>query len=222
MEIEACSSGGGRVDLGILRLTDEVWPSDNTDPSDRLSMQYGFSYAYAPAVMMSWVTGSPNWVNGRKTSLDFRFLVSMQGGLGIGADITRWTPEQIATAQHYIKAYKAIRPTVQRGRLYLLLSPLERAPSAATESVAVDGSQAVLFAYLRTAQEAVPYPVLHLQGLDPDARYAWHAIHGTVADGTPKAASGAYWMHHGIQLQLRHDMSAAGIVFDRVDATTIH
>ena len=36
VEIESCSGGGGRVDLGVLRYTDEVWPSDNTDAYDRL------------------------------------------------------------------------------------------------------------------------------------------------------------------------------------------
>src|ERR1039458_9430892 len=48
VEIESCSGGGGRVDLGILHYADEVWPSDNTDPFDRLSMQDGFSYASTP------------------------------------------------------------------------------------------------------------------------------------------------------------------------------
>src|SRR2546429_4585346 len=43
IEIESCSGGGGRVDLGILRFTDEVWPSDNTDPFDRLTIQDGFT-----------------------------------------------------------------------------------------------------------------------------------------------------------------------------------
>ena len=56
VEIESCSGGGGRVDLGILRYTDEVWPSDNTDPFDRLTQQDGFTYAYTPQVMMAWVT----------------------------------------------------------------------------------------------------------------------------------------------------------------------
>jgi alpha-galactosidase len=60
VEIESCSGGGGRVDLGIMKYTDEVWPSDNTDPFDRLSIQDGFTYAYSPQIMMSWVTDSPN------------------------------------------------------------------------------------------------------------------------------------------------------------------
>lgn len=216
VEIEACSGGGARVDLGMMGLTDEVWPSDNTDPSDRLSIQDGFSYAYAPAVMMSWVTGSPNWVNGRSSSLDFRFLSSMQGGLGIGANILEWTPAEDATARAYIAAYKGIRATVQFGRLYRLLSPQERAPQSATESVMADGSQAVLFAFLRQGQEAQAYPTLYLQGLDSTARYRYRLIHGKTADGTPEIASGAYWMHHGIDLLLRSDLDAAAVVFDRV------
>ncbi|BDU20078.1 alpha-galactosidase [Dyella sp. GSA-30] len=216
VEIESCSGGGARVDLGIMGLTDEVWPSDNTDPSDRLSIQDGFSYAYAPAVMMSWVTGSPNWVNERQSSLDFRFLSSMQGGLGIGAKILEWTSAEDATAQHYIAAYKDIRATVQQGRLYRLLSPQERAPYSATESVAADGAQAVLFAFLRQGQEAQAYPTLYLQGLDPNARYRYRSIHGEAMPGTPAVASGAYWMSHGIDLKLRSDLDAAGLVFERV------
>jgi alpha-galactosidase len=216
VEIESCSGGGARVDLGIMGLTDEVWPSDNTDPSDRLSIQDGFSYAYAPAVMMSWVTGSPNWVNDRQSSLDFRFLSSMQGGLGIGAKILEWTPAEDAMAQRYIAAYKSIRATVQQGSLYRLLSPQERAPYSATESLAADGSQAVLFAFLRQGQEAQAYPTLYLQGLEPGALYGFRSIHGEAAPGTPQTASGAYWMHHGIDLKLRSDLDAAGLVFDRV------
>ncbi|MFZ0870036.1 MAG: alpha-galactosidase [Rhodanobacter sp.] len=216
IEIESCSGGGARVDLGIMGLTDEVWPSDNTDPSDRLSIQDGFSYAYAPAVMMAWVTGSPNWVNGRRSSLDFRFLSAMQGGLGIGANILEWTPAEDATARDYIAAYKNIRATVQQGRLYRLLSPQERAAQSATESVAADGGRAVLFAFLRQGQEAQAYPSLYLQGLDSTAHYRYRLIHGNAAIGTPAVASGAYWMQHGIDLNLRGDLDAAAVVFDRV------
>ena len=56
LEIESCSSGGGRVDLGILTRTEQVWTSDNTEAFDRLRIQEGFSLAYAPKVMMDWVT----------------------------------------------------------------------------------------------------------------------------------------------------------------------
>jgi alpha-galactosidase len=215
VEIESCSGGGARVDLGIMALTDEVWPSDNTDPSDRLSIQDGFSYAYAPATMMAWVTGSPNWVNGRSSSLDFRFLSSMQGGLGIGANLLEWTPDEEQTARGYIAEYKKIRGTVQQGALYRLLSPQDRAPWSATESVAGDGGQAVLFAFQRQGEEARPFPTLRLRGLNPKARYRFRLIHGKVAPGTPEAASGAYWMQRGIDIVMKGDLQAAGVVFER-------
>src|SRR5690348_10412610 len=76
-----------------------VWPSDNTDPFDRLTIQDGFTYAYTPAVMMAWVTDSPNWYNGRQTSLSYRFLSAMQGSLGIGANLNKWTGEDFSTAK---------------------------------------------------------------------------------------------------------------------------
>lgn len=215
LEIESCSGGGARVDLGIMGLTDEVWPSDNTDPSDRLSIQDGFTYAYAPGVMMAWVTGSPNWVNDRSSSLDFRFLSAMQGGLGIGANILEWTPEENATARRYVAEYKRIRASVQRGLLYRLLSPRDESPQSATESVAADGSQAVLFAFQRQGYEAEPYPTLRLRGLDPKARYRYRLIHGEAVEGTPAEASGAYWMNKGIDLKIRGDLQAAGVVFER-------
>ena len=61
LEIESCSGGGGRVDLGILRRVDQVWTSDNTDALDRLTLQDGFTQAYTPGIMMAWVTDVPSW-----------------------------------------------------------------------------------------------------------------------------------------------------------------
>ena len=115
--LKSCSGGGGRVDLGILRYVDEVWPSDNTDPFDRLTQQDGFTYAYTPQIMMAWVTDSPHWLNKRTTSLQYRMLSSMQGSLGIGANIAKWTPDEMATAKRLIAAYHQVQPTIVQGDL---------------------------------------------------------------------------------------------------------
>ncbi len=60
LEIESCSGGGGRIDLGVLHYVDEVWTSDNTEAFDRLRIQEGFSQAYAAKFMSAWVTDVPN------------------------------------------------------------------------------------------------------------------------------------------------------------------
>ncbi len=218
VEIESCSGGGGRVDLGILRYTDEVWPSDNTDPFDRLSIQNGFTYAYTPGVMMAWVTDSPSWMNDRSTSLTYRFLVSMQGSLGIGANLNKWTPEDFATAKALVAQYKEVRETVQHGSLYRLISPLHGSEYSATESVSINKDQAVAFALLHSSQMSYPYPRLYLRGLDAGATYRFHMMDGQAAAGTPETASGDYWMNAGVQLDLRGDFQAAAFTLERTGA----
>src|SRR5216683_481058 len=215
IEIESCSGGGGRVDLGILRYTDEVWPSDNTDPFDRLSMQDGFSYAYTPQIMMAWVTDSPHWLNARSTSLTYRMLSSMQGSLGIGANLNHWTAEDFANVKRLIAAYHSVQRTIVRGDLYRIISPRNGSEMSATETVSIDKSQAVAFVFTHSTQEGRGFPLLQLRRLDPDAEYKLSWIEGKARPGTPASASGTWWMRHGLQLDLRGDFQAAAFQLDR-------
>jgi alpha-galactosidase len=215
VEIESCSGGGGRVDLGILRYTDEVWPSDNTDPFDRLTIQDGFTYAYTPGVMMAWVTESPSGANHSPRSTEYRFLSSMQGSLAVGANLNHWQDEDFATAQHLIAEYKDIRETVQHGALYRLVSPANGSETSATESVATDGNQVAVFAFLHSSQFGYPYPRLFLRGLDKDAQYHLHWITTKPGGKLPETASGAYWMGHGVDLDLSGDFQATAFRLEK-------
>jgi len=219
VEIESCSGGGGRVDLGILHYTDEVWPSDNTDPFDRLTQQWGFTHAYPNQVMLAWVTDSPHWMNNRATSLAYRLLSSMEGSLGIGANLNKWTADDFATAKRLIAAYHQVQTTVVQGDLYRLIAPTNNVsgPSqfAATEMVAADKHQAVLFAYANGTNEGRNFPLLQWKGLDPEANYKLVSIEGKTLAGTPETATGAWWMNHGLNIDLRGDFQAAGFRLDR-------
>jgi alpha-galactosidase len=212
VEIESCSGGGSRVDLGIMQYTDEMWPSDNTDAFDRLQIQDGFSYVYTPGVMMAWVTDSPTWVNQRTLSLEYRFLSSMQGALGIGANLNHWKTEDFTTARKMVSDYKQIRETVQRGSLYRLVSPQNESEQSVTESVSADRRQAVIFAFLHSSQKFYPYPRIFPRGLNPEVRYGMTALAGKLTSGQPALASGAYWMQHGFDVDLRGDFQAAAFV----------
>jgi alpha-galactosidase len=215
VEIEDCSGGGGRVDLGILHYTDEVWPSDNTDPLDRLTQQDGFTHAYPVQTMAAWVTDSPHWLNGRSTSVTYRILVSMQGSLGIGGDLNKWSDEDLATTKRLIAAYHQVQRTITQGDLYRLISPTNGSEFSATESVSPDKSQAVFFAFVHSTQEGRSFPRLQLLGLDPKAAYALGSIEGKTAEGTPAEASGAWWMNHGIEVALQGDFQGAAFRLDR-------
>ena len=214
LEIEGCSGGGARVDLGMLRRVDQVWPSDNTDALDRQTIQYGFTEAYTAHVMMAWVTDVPNGINGRVTPLAFRFLVAMTGSLGIGGNLNKWTDADMSVATKMVAFYKQIRATVQDGKLYRLGAPMESNLSA-MEYISEDSQQIAVLAFLHSQQFGQSMPLLHLQGLAEDAMYAVSTTDNKLEDQAKKL-SGAYLMHHGIQLLLRGDYDASAIKFDRV------
>ena len=213
LEIESCSGGGGRVDLGILKRVDQVWTSDNTEAFDRLRIQEGFTYAYAPKVMMAWVTDVPN-MNGRTTPLKYRFLVAMQGSLGIGSNLNRWQDADFALAAQMVGIDKEIRGTVQQGNLYRLLSPRE-GEFTANEYVSQDGKQAVLFAFLHSQQFRRPTPIVYWRGLDERAVYRIKGIDDKLA-GKLESASGSFLMNHGIELRLGGDFDATMVMLERV------
>jgi alpha-galactosidase len=214
LEIESCSGGGGRVDLGVMERTDEVWTSDNTEAFDRLKIQEGFTYAYTPKAMMAWVTDVPN-MNGRSTPLAYRFLVAMQGSLGIGANLNKWADADFNLATKMVAYYKSIRQTVQTGNLYRLLSP-RKGELTANEYVSRDGKQAVLFAYLHSQQLRNPMPAILLKGLDPEAVYRIKKIDDKLVD-PHDTYSGSYLMNCGVMLKLGGDYDSTSVELERVN-----
>jgi len=213
LEIESCSGGGGRVDLGVLRYVDEFWTSDNTEAFDRLGIQEGFSQAYAARFMSAWVTDVPN-TNHRSTPLEYRFLVAMQGALGVGANLNKWTQEDFDLATKMIALYKQIRGTVQNGDLYRLLSPRTN-DVAANQYVSKDGQKAVLFAFRHAQQYSTPAPAIRLRGLEARAVYRLESTDGKLLDEQAEM-SGAYLMQNGLHLQLEDDYDSTAVVLQRL------
>jgi alpha-galactosidase len=209
LEIESCSGGGGRVDLGVLRYVDEVWTSDNTEAFDRLKIQEGFSEAYAAKFMSAWVTDVPN-TNGRSTPLRYRFLVATQGALGIGSNLNKFSEEDTRLATQMVALYKRIRETVQFGSLYRLLSPRTN-DTTANEYLSKDGKEAVVFAFRHSQQYDTPPPAIYLQGLDPTAVYQAEQWDGK----TLERVSGAYLMQDGLHVTLKGDFDSTAVMLHR-------
>ncbi|MER6383539.1 alpha-galactosidase [Streptomyces sp. NPDC001250] len=203
---ESCSGGGGRIDLGVLSRTDQVWTSDNTDPLDRLAIQHGFSQIHPARVMAAWVTDSPNTqLNGRASTLRFRFVSAMAGVLGVGGDLTEWTAEELAEARQWVRLYKEIRPVVQHGELYRL-----RPPSGGLSAVQyVRGEATVVLAWLQAQSYGEPVPALRLRGLDPTASYVCHE--------TGEVHRGGVLLHHGLRTGLTGDLDATVLRLRRMD-----
>lgn len=142
LQLEACSSGGGRAELGALSHFDMVWTSDNTDPVDRLDIQKGFSMLYPIKCMRAWVTDTNKYR--RPVSMDYRFNISMQGSLSIGANLLKYNDEEMAKTKEYIALYKEIRDIVQFGDFYRIAN-YEEDGFYATQYVTDSKDESVLF-----------------------------------------------------------------------------
>ncbi|MGN7765042.1 alpha-galactosidase [Paenibacillus sp. 22594] len=169
---ESCSGGGGRFDPGMLFYMPQTWTSDNTDAVSRLKIQYGTSIVYPLSAMGSHVSAVPNHQVQRNTSLELRGHVAMSGNFGYELDLTKFTEEEKAAVKAQVALYKELRPLVQFGEQYRLLSPFE-GNETAWLIAAEDQSEAVVV-YVRTlAEPNDKLYYLRLKGLDPNADYEW-------------------------------------------------
>jgi len=204
---EACSGGGARIDLGIMRLADEVWTSDNTDPYERLFIQEGYSLAYNAQTMMCWVADSAKWVKNRPTPVAYRFHSSMMGSLGIGGNLTQWSEEELEESRHWVAEYKSIRHTVQKGDQYRLHSP-RAGNTTAVQYVSRDQSESVLFALMHPQKFQNPSPRVYLRGLKENSLYRVTDIEHPI--------SGSGLMYRGIDLKLHRDNASTMIEIKEV------
>jgi alpha-galactosidase len=195
---ENCSSGGGRIDLGMMSRFDFNWVSDNVDPVERIFIQDSYLALFPANTMISWVTRS-DW-HQINPSLEYQFDVCMAGVLGVGYDITQWDEQQKKIASEKIAQYKAIRETVQKGNVYRIVSPHEENRSI-LQYVDKNKRKAVIFAYHlaeypnNSHEEFKHSPMIQLRGLLPDVRYK--------IDDFKETFSGKYLMETGITLPLR-------------------
>jgi alpha-galactosidase len=161
-----CSGGGGRTDYQLLKYFTEFWPSDNTDPIDRIFMQWDYSYFYPAITMCNHVT---NWSD---KPIKFRIDVASMGKLGFDIRVDHLSNEDLAFCKQAIKNYDAFKDVIWHGDVYHLINPYET-NMASLVYVNTDKTEAVMFNYLtdwRYTTTATQRPV-KLQGLDPNKLY---------------------------------------------------
>ena len=162
--IMLCSGGGSRIDYGVLRYFTEFWPSDNTDPYERVFIQWGFTY-YMPAI--ATCNHITSW---GKQSIKFKTDVAMMGKLGYDIQISHLDDKELKFTQEAVKLYKSFRDVVWYGNVYRLVSPYEnnRAVLMYTNN---DKSKAILFSYTLNARFGEIFEKVKLRGLNEKANY---------------------------------------------------
>ncbi|MDT0343325.1 alpha-galactosidase [Streptomyces litchfieldiae] len=169
LEIESCSSGGGRVDLGILERTDRVWTSDCIDALERQRIQRWTGLLLPPELLGSHVGAPEAHTTGRTHTLGFRAGTALFGHFGIEWDLTRASEADRAALGEWIKLYKELRPLLHTGTVVRGDHP---DPALWVHGVvASDGARAVYTLAQVATSVASPPGLVRLPGLDPDGDY---------------------------------------------------
>ncbi len=208
LTIQACASGGGRANWGVLPYFDEFWVSDNTDALQRIYMQWGTSYFFPAIAMASHISATPNHTVFRTTSLKFRIDVAMSGRLGMEIQPKNMTDDEKELCRKAIQEYKQIRPIVQFGNIYRLLSPYDRKGLASLMYVNDEQDKAVFYWWKTESFQDEHLPRVKMAGLNPNKMYKVHELNRIDVkpmDCEGKAFSGAYLMNHGLEMPYRND-----------------
>lgn len=194
-----CSGGSGRIDYEALRYFTEFWPSDNTDPIERLFIQWGYSQLFPAKTLCAHVT---TW--NHDASIKFRTDVAMMGKLGFDIKLSDLNDNEKKFCRDAVTNYNHLKPVVLEGDMYRLVSPYS-GNHTSTQYVGKDKKGAVVFAfdiYSRYGEKLLP---VRLQGLDAGRQYRVKEINlmpGTNSSlqGNGELFSGEYLMTVGLNI----------------------
>ncbi len=167
--IEGCSSGGARFDYGMLYYTPQIWTSDDTDPIERLSIQYGTSFFYPTNTMGAHVSASPNHQTGRATPIYTRAAVAMSGTFGYELDPNKLSEEEKESVREEIQLFDRLNPLIREGDYFRLTGAKE--DCVVWEVVSKDGAQALITAVYTQVHPNQMVHYVRPQGLLPEQEY---------------------------------------------------
>ena len=193
-----CAGGGGRTDYGLLKYFTEFWASDNTDPYNRVFIQWGYSQFFPSLTICNHVT---SWGN---QSIKFKTDVAMMGKLGFDINVKGLKENDLKYCQMAVANYKRLSSTIWQGDQYRLISPYDEG-RAVLMYVNEAKSKGVLFSYTLHPQYDPLFGAVRLQGLDPDKSYKVEEIN-TLAEGkisfeeSGNSYSGDFLMNVGLKI----------------------
>ncbi|MEV7761854.1 alpha-galactosidase [Curtobacterium flaccumfaciens] len=179
LEIESCSSGGGRVDLGVIEHTARVWVSDDIDPLERQQMHRWTQQLLPPELLGSHIASGRNHTTGRVHDLAFRAGTALVGHLGIEWDLVGATADESAALTEWIALYRELRPLLHGGDL--VRSDEVDDARLVYGTVAPDRQQAVFFLASIGRSEVSGTGRVTFRDLDPDTSYRVDPV--VIGDG---------------------------------------
>ena len=182
---ESCAGGGGRFDAGMLYYMPQAWASDNTDPIERLTIQFGTTMCYPASNMGAHVSACD------RTGIETKAAVAMAGTFGYELDPKEMSEEDKEKVKEQVKNYHRYYNVIHFGDLYRIIAPTDDEFKCAWEYVAKDKSEALLTVVIKN-RAPHDFLLIKMKGLDPEKMYR------DETDG--EIYSGALLMNAGINL----------------------
>lgn len=182
---ESCAGGGGRFDAGMLYYMPQAWASDNTDPIERLTIQFGTTMCYPASSMGAHVSACD------RTGIETKAAVAMAGTFGYELDPKEMSEEDKEKVKEQVKNYHRYYNVIHFGDLYRIIAPTDDEFKCAWEYVAKDKSEALLTVVIKN-RAPHDFLLIKMKGLDPEKMYR------NETDG--EIYSGALLMNAGINL----------------------
>ncbi len=182
---ESCAGGGGRFDAGMLYYMPQAWASDNTDPIERLTIQFGTTMCYPASSMGAHVSACD------RTGIETKAAVAMAGTFGYEFDPKEMSEEDKEKVKEQVKDYHRYYNVIHFGDLYRIIAPTDDEFKCAWEYVAKDKSEALLTVVIKN-RAPHDFLLIKMKGLDPEKMYR------DETDG--EIYSGALLMNAGINL----------------------
>jgi alpha-galactosidase len=211
VEIESCASGGARADWGLAGRVARFWPSDNTDPVERLRIHHAMSLFYPLEVMGSHVGAAPNPTTGRSHAMAFRARVAMFGHFGIEANPVALSLDDRTVLERHAALYKRYRPLLHGGTL--TYGRCADPDITIATVVAPDQTEALSLVTRNTQSGTNVGPLVRLSGLASGRRYRLSLLEPWPSYAERRFANADYWRSRpifdadvlqqvGVQLQL--------------------
>lgn len=210
-----CAGGGGRVDYGMLNYFTEFWASDNTDPFDRIFIQWGYSGFYPALAVCNHVTSMGN------QSIKFKTDVAMMGKLGFDIHVGGLKTDELLYCKEAVANYKRLSSVIWQGGLYRLISPYEDS-RAVLMYVNENKTQSVLFSYTLHPLTDPNYSLVRLEGLDASKMYSVKEINlmpkaKNTFEESGNVFSGDFLMKAGLKVSSSRQESSVVIEITAVE-----
>jgi alpha-galactosidase len=191
LEIESCSSGGARVDLGVLARTDRVWTSDCNDALERVAIQRWTGLLVPPERMGSHVGPPRAHTTHRELDLSLRMLVALQGHAGLEWDVTECSEDDLGALREWAALYRELRPLLHTGDVVRSDHP---DPALVVGGVVSPDRDEAVFTVVSVATgRGVSPGVLPVPGLDTERSYRVRVRPEAGLPATVQTRPPAWW-----------------------------